>query len=129
MPKAGTDKPGAFGLPVSMKNFLLLHVTLFLYSVGSVFAKHAAGALQAGNRNGIFVWLGLDLLALMAYTVLWQQTLGRMPLNFAYSNKAICTLWTCLFGLFFFGEALTLGKGIGILVVLMGVWLVVTDHE
>ena len=52
-----------------------------------------------------------------------------MPLSFAFSNKAVCTLWSCLFGLIFFGESMTLGKAIGIVVVLVGVWLVVSDHE
>ena len=52
-----------------------------------------------------------------------------MPLNFAYSNKGICTLWTALFGLAFFGEQMTFGKAAGLAAVLAGVALVVTDHE
>ena len=59
----------------------------------------------------------------------WQQVLKRMPLNFAYSNKGVCTLWTALFGLAFFGEQMTWGKAAGLVVVLAGVALVVTDHE
>ena len=69
------------------------------------------------------------MLALAVYSVLWQQVLKRMPLSFAYSNKGVCTLWTALMGLILFGETLTIGKAVGILVVLAGVWLVVTDHE
>ena len=61
--------------------------------------------------------------------MLWQQVLKRMPLSFAYSNKGVCTLWTALFGVLLFGESITLGKAAGILVVLIGVLLVVTDHE
>ena len=52
-----------------------------------------------------------------------------MDLTFAYANKGICTLWTALSGLILFGEQLTLGKAVGICVVLIGVLLVVTDHE
>ena len=52
-----------------------------------------------------------------------------MPLGFAYSNKGVCTLWTALFGLAFFGEQMTWGKAAGLVVVLAGVALVVTDHE
>ena len=116
-------------LRVPPKDFLLLHLTLLLYSVASVFAKAAGNSLGVKNLTGIVVFLALEMLALAAYAVLWQQTLKRMPLSFAYSNKAVCTLWTCLFGLIVFGESLTLGKALGILVVLAGVWLVVSDHE
>lgn len=116
-------------LPVDKKSFLWLHITLLLYAVVSIFAKYAGLAMAAEQRSATFFWLGLEFLTLLVYTLLWQQTLGRMPLSFAYSNKAICTLWSCLFGILFFGETLTLGKAVGIIVVLAGVWLVVSDHE
>ncbi len=117
------------GLPVTAQSFVLLHITLFLYAVVSIFAKYAGLSMATQEQTQAFMWLGLEFLTLVVYTLLWQQTLKRMPLNFAYSNKAVCTLWTCAFGLIFFGETLTLGKAIGILVVLIGVFLVVTDHE
>ena len=85
------------------------------------FLVEQLGYLRKGGRCSSVAALG-------AYSILWQQVLKRMPLNFAYSNKGVCTLWTCLFGILFFGESLTLGKAAGILVVLLGVWLVVTDH-
>jgi len=111
------------------KNLFLLHGTLFLYAVVSVFAKLAGIQMAETNLALTLVFLALEAFVLLVYSVLWQQVLKRMPLSFAYSNKGICTLWTALFGLLFFGETLTLGKAVGILVVLIGVWLVVTDHE
>ena len=112
-----------------LKNMLMLHGTLLIYSGTSVFAKLAGLQLGAGSWLPTLDFLGLEMLALVVYSVLWQQVLKRMPLNFAYSNKGVCTLWTALFGLAFFGETLTWGKALGILVVLIGVLLVVTDHE
>ena len=113
----------------SGKNLLLLHGTLLLYAVVSVFAKLAGLRMADGQQGATLLFLALEVLTLGAYSILWQQVLKRMPLNFAYSNKGVCTLWTCLFGVLFFGESLTLGKAAGILVVLLGVWLVVTDHD
>lgn len=113
----------------SLKNMTMLHGTLLIYSVTSVFAKLAGLQMGAGSWLPTLLFLGLEMLALVIYSVLWQQVLKRMPLSFAYSNKGICTLWTAVFGLVFFGETLTLGKALGILVVLIGVLLVVTDHE
>ena len=113
----------------SLKNMTMLHGTLLIYSVTSVFAKLAGLQLGAGSWLPTLIFLGLEMLALVIYSVLWQQVLRRMPLSFAYSNKGVCTLWTAVFGLVFFGESLTWGKALGILVVLIGVLLVVTDHE
>ena len=107
----------------SGKNLLLLHGTLLLYAVVSVFAKLAGLRMADGQQGATLLFLALEVLTL------WQQVLKRMPLNFAYSNKGVCTLWTALFGLTLFGETLTWGKAVGILVVLAGVLLVVTDHE
>lgn len=113
---------------VSLQAFLLLHGTLLLYAVVTVLTKLASGYLGQANWPMTLLFLFFSVAALGAYSLLWQQVLKRMPLNFAYSNKGVCTLWTCLFGILFFGESLTLGKAAGILVVLLGVWLVVTDH-
>lgn len=113
----------------NLKSMTLLHGTLLIYSVTSVFAKLAGLQMGAGSWLRTLVFLGLEMLALVIYSVLWQQVLKRMPLSYAYSNKGICTLWTAIFGLVLFGESLTWGKALGILVVLIGVLLVVTDHE
>jgi len=127
-PAAG-DINGGSGRSVGGGNFLFLHATLLLYSAASVLAKYAAVSLDAQRKDQALLFLGLEFLTLLLYTLLWQQVLRRMPLGFAYSNKAVSTLWICLFGLFFFGEPLTWGKVLGLLIVLAGVWLVVTDYD
>jgi multidrug transporter EmrE-like cation transporter len=114
---------------VPAKDFLLLHATLLLYAGVSVLGKAAGLHLGAREMTLAIVFIALEFIALGVYAVLWQQTLRRMPLSFAYSNKGVCTLWACLFGLIFFGERITWGKAVGILIVLAGVWLVVSDHE
>ena len=114
---------------VSARDFLLLQGTLLLYAVVSLFGKYAGVNMAAQQVEPTILFMGLEFLTLAVYAVLWQQTLRRMPLSFAYSNKAVCTLWSCLFGLLFFGERMTPGKAAGLIVVLIGVWLVVSDHE
>lgn len=108
---------------------LMLHGTLLIYAVVSVFAK-LAGLYMSGQQWGeTILWLALEVGALGVYSILWQQVLKRMPLSFAFANKAVCTLWTLLFGRLIFGESITWGKALGIAVVLIGVILVVTDRE
>ena len=108
---------------------LLLFFTLLLYSACSVFAKFSGNAMEAGNLTGSFVFLALEFLMLVVYSLLWQVVLKHLPLNVAYASKGLCTLWTCLFGILLFQEAVTLGKLLGTLLVLGGVYLVVTDPE
>ena len=106
---------------------LLLFFTLLLYSACSVFAKFSGNALEAGQMTRSLVFLALEFLMLVIYSLLWQVVLKHLPLNVAYASKGLCTLWTCLFGILFFREAITLGKVLGTLLVLGGVYLVVTD--
>lgn len=113
----------------SISHLLLLHGTLLLYVFASVFAKYAGNALNQKAMPLALLFLFLEFLFLFIYSYLWQQVLKRMPLNFAYTNKAICTIWTVIFAIFCFGESLTLQKGIGIFIVLVGVLLVVSDNE
>ncbi|NCB36731.1 MAG: transporter [Clostridia bacterium] len=128
-PAPQKTKPGALALRVPLNDFLLLHATFFLYAVVSIFGKSAGNQLALRDFVPALIFLGLEAITLAVYAVLWQQTLKRMDLSYAYSNKGVVTLWSCLFGLIFFGETLTWGKAIGILVVLAGVWLVVSDHD
>jgi len=114
---------------VSGKSFWLLQAALFLYAVAVAFGKRAGLAILEAEARPVILWLGLEMAALGVYAFLWQLTLKSMPLSFAYTNKAVCVLWTFLFGIAFFGEAVTLGKAAGILLTLAGVGLVVTDHE
>lgn len=125
----GAQAQPAVPAKVPLNAFLLLHGTLLLYAVVSLLGKYAGVNLAAQQTVPALIFLGLEFAALVVYAALWQQTLKRMPLSFAYSNKAVCTLWSCLFGLVFFGETLTWGKAAGIAIVLVGVWLVVSDHD
>ena len=109
--------------------FLFLHGTLLIYALVSAFAKLAGNGLAAEDSSKALLFLGLEVLALGIYSILWQLVLKRMPLHFAYANKGVCTLWTALICVVFFGETLSPGKLIGLAVVLAGIALVVTDHE
>jgi len=108
---------------------LLLHATLLIYSMASIFAKLSSNQLNLENDTGALVFLALEFVALAVYSLLWQVVLKRMPLNVAYSSKALSTLWTWLLCFILLHESITLGKAIGIVLVLAGVYLVVTDHE
>ena len=68
---------------VSLQAFLLLHGTLLLYAVVTVLTKLASGYLSQANWPMTLLFLFFSVAALGAYSILWQQVLKRMPLNFA----------------------------------------------
>ena len=110
-----------------IKNLLFLHAIIFLYSLTAVCAKVAAG-MEFFSFKWILVY-GLQILILGVYAILWQQILKKMPLNFAYANKALSLVWGMLFGLVLFDEEITIFNIIGAVIVLCGVLFMVTSNE
>ena len=105
--------------------FLLLHGLLLIYSLGSLCSKWAAQSEFLSFR--FFLFYGLVLLSLAVYALGWQQILKRLPLVTAYANKAVTVIWGLVWGLFFFGETITLQKALGVAVIMAGIVLVVRE--
>lgn len=105
--------------------FLLLHALLLIYSLGSLCSKWAAQSDFLSPR--FFLLYGAVLLILAVYALGWQQILKRVPLVTAYASKAVTVLWGMVWGLLFFGEAVTLRKIIGAAVIMTGIVLVVRE--
>ena len=53
----------------------------------------------------------------------WQQIIRILPLTTAFANKAVTTAWGLLWGLLFFHEQITIGKIVGVALVIGGVVL------
>lgn len=75
------------------------------------------------------LFYGLMLLNLAVYAVLWQQILKRFPLTVAFANKAVVIVWGILWGALVFHETITWRMIVGAVVIIIGVLVVVTDHE
>ncbi len=99
-----------------------------MYSFGGVFSKTAADKKFLSFPFCLFY--GLSLLVLFIYAIGWQQFIKRLPLTAAYANKAVTVIWGCIWGIFIFGEQLTLRNIIGAVLVIAGVVLFsVADTE
>lgn len=72
---------------------------------------------------------GLVILNLGVYAIVWQQIIKKLPLNTAYSNKAITIVWGILWGFLFFKEQITWNMIAGALIVIVGMVLVVRADE
>lgn len=107
-----------------IKYLVLLHIVLVVFSLTSVASKFASGADFLSWR--FIVCYGLTLGGLFVYAVCWQQIIKHMPLISAYANKAVTVIWGIVWGYFLFDEKITIRKIIGAVIIIAGVYLIVT---
>ena len=106
-------------------NLIFLHGLFFLYACSGILGKSAAS-----YSWGSFSFLGLycgSITLLAVYAIGWQRILRYIPLSTAYTHRAVTFFWGLIFGRCFFDESITIGKVIGIAMVMCG--LVLFDLE
>ena len=106
---------------------IILHIILALFSVSGIFSKRAA-AEDMLSLNWMINY-GVVLFVLFVYAIAWQQIIKKMPIVTAYANKAVMVIWGIIWGYVFFNEAITVPKIIGAVIIIAGVYLVVTGDE
>lgn len=108
-------------------NILLLQAVFFIYSISSVVSKLAS---NYETFSPAFILLyGVDIFVLGVYALLWQQVIKRFELSIAYANKAVTLLWALVWGIFLFHETITLWKIAGILLVMLGIFILNSREE
>lgn len=111
----------------TIKDYLLLHIVLLLYSVNGIFSKLASKNQFLTYR--FLFYYGLVVFNLLVYAIFWQQILKKISLTTAFSNKSVIVIWGMLWGALFFQERITLQMIIGGAIISLGVYLVVSSHE
>ena len=109
------------------KYLVILHIILALFSISGIFSKLAAAEEMLSMRW--IVYYGAVLFILFIYAIAWQQIIKKMLIVTAYANKAVIVIWGIVWGLVFFKEAITMPKMIGAVIIIAGVYLVVTGDE
>lgn len=66
---------------------------------------------------------------LLIYAVLWQNILKKFPLNVAYCNKAVVVIYGQMWGALLFKETITLTKLLGIMIIILGIYVIVNEQE
>lgn len=117
----GTSEDNTRAVGSEAKALIALHVLLAVYSLSSVCAKLASG-FEFMSFGFIGCYAGMIAL-LGVYAVGWQQIIKRLPLTYAYANKAVTVLWGIAWGVLLFHEQISALKLLGAAVVLAGVVL------
>lgn len=112
---------------VKWKDFLMLQAVFAVYSISSVVAKFASANEMMSFKFVLFY--GLDVLILGIYALLWQQVIKRFELSVAYANKAITLLWALIWGILIFREQISIGKVLGILLVMAGIFILNSGED
>ena len=115
----------------TLKDYLFLHLCVAMFSFTGVFSKQASIQFNQGGLKNIllYVFVFLMFLDCFVYAICWQRIIKRFPLNVGYANRSVYLLWSQLWAVLIFGEQLTAGNLIGVLIVLTGVILVSTGRE
>ena len=111
----------------NIKPLILLHILLFIYSMCGIASKTAAQYPMLSIK--FLFYYGIVLLGLLVYALFWQQILKMLPVTLAYVNKAITIIWGMLWGTLFFNEVITWNKILGAVIIICGVYLVITSEE
>ena len=111
----------------TIKWFAILHVIILIFSVNSICSKFASQNEFLSPKWILFY--GIVICILGFYAIAWQQVLKHLPLITTYANKAATTIWGLIWGALIFGEQITVQKIIGAIVVIIGVYLVVSGDE
>lgn len=112
---------------ISVKIIIALQLAVMIYTLSSVAAKLAA--MQEAFSISFLLFYGLEILMLGIYAIAWQQIIKRCDLSVAYANRSMAILWSLIWTVVFFHEALTLKNIIGVFIVFAGTMIVNSDGE
>ena len=108
--------------------FIQLHMLMFVFSLSSLFLKLASDSVLLSWEFILYFGLGFAMLGI--YALFFQQILKKMKLTSAYANKAIVIVWALIWDLLFIREsAFTLGKPIGFVIILAGIYLMADNPK
>lgn len=108
-------------------DYLFLYIAFFIFSCSSIFNKIASRYPLLSIRFLMFYALGLGVM--VVYAFLWQKVLKRFELSVAYANRPVVTLFGMLWGVLLFHETITWNMVLGAIVIVFGIWLVITGNE
>ncbi len=105
--------------------YLLAFAAIFCESFSSVFLKMAG---QAGAMTPMYFFYYLCAIAVMGiYAIVWQLILERLPLTTAYLRKGVTYILIFVWAALIFHEQITVQQVIGIIVIIAGMVVSMSD--
>lgn len=108
----------------NLKKYFLLYGAFLIYSASTICAKLASAQT---TYIKILVFMGLEVVCLGVYAIIWQQVLKFFSLVTAMASKGIVVIFNMIWSVILFSEVITLYNILGALVIILGIWMVSTD--
>ena len=105
-----------------------LHILLAytIYSFIGVMAKLAA---TSENAFYFFMFIGIEIMLLGLYALIWQQILKKFSLTVAMSCKGIVVVFSLIWAIAFFRETIYINHIIGSAIIVIGIVIVSGGKE
>ncbi|MCR5544171.1 MAG: EamA family transporter [Eubacterium sp.] len=107
-----------------VKKYALLYGAFIIYSMVAVCSKFAS---SQPTFIRICFFLGLEVVFLGLYAVVWQQVLKHFTLVTAMASKGVVVILNLLWSILLFSEKITLFNVIGAAIIIFGIWMVSMD--
>lgn len=113
------------------KDYIRLHLNIFLFSFTSVFSKCASIQYSRGGLENplLYLYLFLMLANCGIYAIMWQRVIKKFELSTAYANRSVYLIWSQIWAVIVFKENLTWNNIVGLVIVLIGVVMVQENEE
>ncbi len=108
----------------NIKKYLLLYSCFLIYSVSTVCAKLASGQDLFFK---ILFFIGLEIVCLGVYAIVWQQALKHFSLVTAMASKGVVVILNLIWSVLLFEETVTVNNMIGAMIIIGGIWMVSTN--
>jgi len=99
----------------------------FILSFVGVFGKMAAMSGGFGVRFLVFV--GIQIIILGTYALIWQQVLKKFDLVEAMAFRGVVVILSLVWAVVFFQESITIFNIIGSIVIVIGIYIVSTGES
>lgn len=108
----------------NIKKYGLLYIAFIIYSGSTICAKFAS---QQDTMFKVLVFMGLEVMCLGIYAIIWQQVLKHFSLITAMASKGVVVIFNLIWSVLLFSEIVTLYNIIGAAIIILGIWVVSTD--
>lgn len=108
----------------NLKKYLLLYGAFLIYSASTICAKFASAQPHIIK---VFVFMGLEVVCLGVYAIVWQQVLKHFTLVTAMASKGVVVIFNLIWSVLLFGETISIYNIVGAGIIIFGIWMVASD--
>ncbi|MDF2881115.1 MAG: hypothetical protein K0R54_1672 [Clostridiaceae bacterium] len=109
----------------NIRRYILLYSAFLIYSGIMICSKLAA--LHKILSMNFFFYIGLEIMLLGMYAIIWQQVLKKFSLVVAMANKGVVVILGLLWSVVLFKEVVSIYNVIGAIIIILGIKVVSKD--